>query len=47
MYAQEKPGLGIEVDEKLAAKFPYPEGPPNFDYNWGTTRKRNGAVIRP
>jgi mannonate dehydratase len=47
MYAQEKPGLGMEVDEKLAAKFPYPEGPPNFDYNWGTTRRRDGAVIRP
>jgi mannonate dehydratase len=47
MYAQEKPGLGIEVDEKLAAKFPYPDGPPNFDYNWGTTRRRDGTVIRP
>jgi mannonate dehydratase len=47
MYAQEKPGLGIEVDEKLAAKFPYPQGPPNFDYNWGTTRRRDGTVIRP
>ncbi|HEU0174919.1 MAG TPA: enolase C-terminal domain-like protein [Blastocatellia bacterium] len=47
MYAQEKPGLGMEVDEKLAAKFPYPDGPPNFDYSWGTTRRRDGAVIRP
>jgi mannonate dehydratase len=47
MYAQEKPGLGMEVDEKLAAKFPYPDGPPNFDYNWGTTRRRDGTVIRP
>src|SRR5215475_9937310 len=47
MYAQEKPGLGIEVDEKLAAKFPFPEGPPNFDYSWGTTRRRDGTVIRP
>ena len=27
MLAQEKPGLGIEVDEKLAAKFPIPAGP--------------------
>jgi mannonate dehydratase len=47
MLAQEKPGLGIEVDEKLAAKFPFPQGPPNFDYNWGTTRRRDGTVIRP
>jgi mannonate dehydratase len=47
MLAQEKPGLGIEVDEKLAAKFPIPEGPPNFDYSWGTTRRSDGTVIRP
>ncbi len=47
MFAQEKPGLGIDVDEKLAAKFPFPEGPPNFDYSWGTTRRRDGTVIRP
>ena len=47
MLAQEKPGLGIEVDEKLAAKFPIPAGPPNFDYSWGTTRRRDGMVIRP
>jgi mannonate dehydratase len=47
MLAQEKPGLGIEVDEKMAAKFPIPAGPPNFDYSWGTTRRRDGTVIRP
>jgi mannonate dehydratase len=47
MLAQEKPGLGIEVDEKVAAKFPIPNGPPNFDYSWGTTRRRDGTVIRP
>ena len=47
MLAQERPGLGIEVDEKIAAKFPYAAGPPNFDYSWGTTRRRDGTVIRP
>ncbi len=47
MLAQEKPGHGIEVDEALAAKFPIPNGPPNFDYSWGTTRRRDGTVIRP
>jgi mannonate dehydratase len=47
LLAQEKPGLGIEVDEKVAAKFPIPAGPPNFDYSWGTTRRRDGTVIRP
>ena len=47
MMAQEKPGLGIDVDEKLAEKFPIPSGPPNFDYSWGTTRRKDGTVIRP
>ena len=31
----------------VAAKFPIPAGPPNFDYSWGTTRRRDGTVIRP
>ncbi len=47
LWAQEKPGLGMEVDETVAAKFPFPEGPPNFDYSWGTTRRSDGTVIRP
>jgi len=47
MLASEKPGLGIDFDEKLAAKFPIPAGPPNFDYSWGTTRRKDGTVIRP
>jgi mannonate dehydratase len=47
LYANEGPGHGIEVDEKVAAKFPFPSGPPHFDYSWGTTRRRDGTVIRP
>ncbi len=46
MYAQETPGLGIDINEKLAAKFPFPEGA-NFDYSWGATRRKDGTVIRP
>lgn len=46
MYANEAPGLGIDIDEKLAAKFPHPTGTP-FDFRWGTTRRRDGTVIRP
>jgi mannonate dehydratase len=46
MYANEAPGLGIEVNEKLAAKFPFPETP-TFDHRWGSTRRRDGTVIRP
>lgn len=47
MLARENPGLGIEVDEKLTAKFPIPAGPPNFDSSWGNTRRRDGTGIRP
>lgn len=47
MLASDAPGHGVDVDEKLAAKFPFPPGPPNFDYSWGTTRRRDGTVIRP
>ncbi len=46
MFAQEKPGLGMDIDEKTAAKFPLPEGT-SFDYSWGTTRRKDGTVIRP
>jgi mannonate dehydratase len=46
MYASEAPGLGIDIDEKLAAKFPVPDTPA-FDFRWGSTRRRDGTVIRP
>ena len=46
LYANEAPGLGIDLDETLAAKFPYPDGP-TFDQRWGTTRRSDGTVIRP
>jgi mannonate dehydratase len=45
MHANDSPGLGIDVDEKLAEKFPLPDRP--FDFRWGTTRRRDGTVIRP
>lgn len=46
LYATEAPGLGIDIDEKLAAKFPYPSGN-TFDHSWGETRRSDGTVIRP
>jgi mannonate dehydratase len=47
MVANDSPGHGVEVDEALAAKFPFKPGPPNFDYSWGQTRRRDGTIIRP
>ncbi len=36
-WANDKPGLGIDLDEKLAARFPIEDDPP-FDLNWGNFR---------
>ena len=45
-YVNEAPGWGIDLDEKLAAKFPPTQETP-FDYSWGSTRKKDGTIIRP
>jgi mannonate dehydratase len=45
-YANDKPGFGIEMDEKLAAKFPVSDDPA-FDYRWGTLRRRDGTIVKP
>jgi len=45
MYANEKPGLGIDVNEKLAVKFPFP--PDKLEGSWRPIRKSDGTVIRP
>ncbi len=45
-YINEKPGLGVDVDEKVAARFPINDDPP-FDMRWGNVRKRDGTVVKP
>ncbi|MHB1422258.1 MAG: enolase C-terminal domain-like protein [Gemmataceae bacterium] len=45
-WANDKPGLGIDLDEKLAAKFPINDDPP-FDMQWGNLRRRDGTVTKP
>jgi mannonate dehydratase len=45
-HANDKPGLGIDLDEKLAAKFPIKDDPP-FDMHWGNLRRRDGTVVKP
>ena len=49
LYPNESPGWGIEVDEKLAANFPF--GKENgergrLNGGWGEVRKRDGTVIK-
>jgi mannonate dehydratase len=45
-WANDRPGLGIDLDEKLAAKFPIKDDPP-FDMNWGNLRRRDGTIVKP
>ena len=50
LHANDAPGWGIEVDEKLAAKYPYGsfEGAEHRRLNggWGEVRRRDGTVIK-
>ncbi len=45
MWPSDRPGLGIDLDEKMAARFPLP--PLRDDAGWGSTRRRNGSLVRP
>ncbi len=44
MFINEAPGLGVDVNEKLAAKYPLPDVQLN---NWTQVRKNDGTIIRP
>lgn len=44
MYVNEVPGLGVDVSEEAAARFPLPDKQLN---NWTQLRKRDGTIIRP
>ncbi len=44
LWASEKPGWGIEVDEKEAAKAPFK--PSQLNGGWGEIRLRDGTVIK-
>ncbi len=45
-WLSDRPGLGIDVDESLAAKFPIDDDPP-FDLNWGNLRRADGTSTKP
>ena len=44
MYVNEAPGLGVTINEKLAAKYPLPDVQMN---NWTQLRKNDGTPVRP
>ncbi len=43
MYANDKPGLGVDIDEKAAAKWPYQ----NAGDSRGNDRRLDGTIVRP
>lgn len=45
LWANERPGLGIDIDEKLAAQFPFPED--SINGAWPEIRRLDGTVIKP
>jgi mannonate dehydratase len=46
LWASDAPGWGIEVDEQLAAKYPFREGPDHLNGGWGIVRRSDGTVIK-
>ncbi|WP_339813069.1 enolase C-terminal domain-like protein [uncultured Imperialibacter sp.] len=44
MYVNEAPGLGVDINEKLAAKYPIPEKQLN---GWTQLRMHDGTPVRP
>jgi mannonate dehydratase len=46
LWVSEKPGWGIEINEKLAVRFPFTDGPNHLNGGWGEIRKRDGTVIK-
>ena len=45
MWSNEQPGFGIDIDEHLAAKYPFPDHA--FNGAWPEIRRADGTVIRP
>ena len=45
LWPNDQPGLGIDIDEQLAAKFPFPDHP--YNGAWPAIRRRDGSIVRP
>lgn len=42
----DRPGIGVDLNEEAARRFPATDDPP-FDLRWGNYRRRDGTVVRP
>ena len=45
-WVNEKPGWGIEIDEKAAAKYPFHDDANHLNGGWGEIRTLDGTVIK-
>jgi mannonate dehydratase len=45
LWPSDQPGLGIDIDERLAAKYPFPED--TLGGSWPPVRRLDGTVTRP
>ncbi|MDX6511721.1 MAG: mannonate dehydratase [Gaiellaceae bacterium] len=45
MWSNELPGLGVDLDEALAARYPFPDDP--YNGSWPEVRRADGTVVRP
>ncbi|MFC9763957.1 enolase C-terminal domain-like protein [Rhodococcus jostii] len=45
LWSNDRPGLGIDIDETAAARYPYADHPLNG--GWPTVRNADGSVARP
>ncbi len=45
LWSNDGPGWGVDLDEELAGRFPYPDHP--FNGAWPAIRRPDGSVIRP
>lgn len=45
LWSDGQPGWGMDIDEDLAANFPYPDHP--YNGAWPAIRKRDGSIVRP
>lgn len=43
MHVNEAPGLGVDINEALAKKYP----PVKYNYNWTQVRTKDGTPVRP
>jgi mannonate dehydratase len=43
MYSNDRPGLGIDINERAAAKFPYKSN----GASRGNDRRMDGTIVRP